>query len=109
MNPSDPTDEGFLGGTPLGREFWRGHRGCGASGSKAFGLFCQKALQSQAHASTPRSAGQPSTGGAKKASEVKAEVYLAVRNAVRWASPHTVLLTPRSHTAGRPPGTATPR
>lgn len=87
MNPSDPTDEGFLGGTPLGREFWRGHRGCGASGSKAFGLFCQKALQNQAQ-STPRSASQPGPGGAKKASEVKAEVYLAVRNAVRWASSH---------------------
>lgn len=43
VNPNDKSDEGFLGGTILGREFWRGHRGCGAAGALAFKLYCQKA------------------------------------------------------------------
>lgn len=44
VNPHDPEDEGFLGGTVLGREFWRGHRGCGVAGAEAFRTQCVKAI-----------------------------------------------------------------
>lgn len=115
VNPYDPADDGFLGGTLLGREFWRGHRGCGAPGARAFQLFCQKAGQALAtpvlppppNASTPHSplapsvppspypqastSAQPISAGnasAKKgpAGTVRAEVYVTVRNAIRVAS-----------------------
>lgn len=98
MNPADPRDEGFLGGTPLGREFWRGHRGCGAAGARAFQLFCQQAAaappaqervqeRAQAHDARPAAVLAAGNTGVKKspAGAVKAEVYLAVRNAVRSA------------------------
>ncbi|KAI9455994.1 hypothetical protein F5148DRAFT_1002144 [Russula earlei] len=35
VNPNDTEDEGFLGGSPLGREFWRSLRGGGMAGVKA--------------------------------------------------------------------------
>lgn len=112
VNPHDPADDGFLGGTLLGREFWRGHRGCGAPGARAFQLFCQKAGQALTtpvlppppNTNTPHSplapsvppspypqastSAQPISAGnasAKKgpAGTVRAEVYVTVRNAIR--------------------------
>ena len=50
MDPYDPHGEGFLGGTLLGREFWRGHRGCGAAGARAFQVFCRKSQLGTAYA-----------------------------------------------------------
>ncbi|KAI0303751.1 hypothetical protein B0F90DRAFT_1319989 [Multifurca ochricompacta] len=35
INPNDADDEGFLGGTTLGREFWRSLRGGGTAGAKS--------------------------------------------------------------------------
>lgn len=100
VNPNDPKDEGFLGGTLLGREFWRGHRGCGAPGAQAFKLFCQKSTshidnQQQTHVPSsvrqflpelPAVAVQPTKKGT--ASALKSDVYASVRHAIR--SGHSV-------------------
>ncbi|KZT00803.1 uncharacterized protein LAESUDRAFT_816334 [Laetiporus sulphureus 93-53] len=92
VNPTDLSDEGFLGGTLLGREFWRCHRGCGTAGAKAFQHECVKALQMKAQSSMhgnmealPPLVNAPQQ---KKgpAGTLKAEVYSSVRNAIRTAS-----------------------
>lgn len=92
VNPRDATDEGFLGGTTMGREFWRGHRGCGAAGARAFQAQCMRS----AHGSMRNPAVGTSTdapaviniASQKKgpASSLKAEVYASIRNAIRAAS-----------------------
>ncbi|GJE88642.1 hypothetical protein PsYK624_047250 [Phanerochaete sordida] len=102
VNPGDPSDQGFLGGTLLGREFWRGYRGCGEPGARAFREYCTNAsatptavpwASTSAREPTPQPAAapgvQPAGGAALRkspANALKAEVYLAVRTAVRAAS-----------------------
>lgn len=84
VNPYDPADEGFLGGTVLGREFWRGYRNCGVAGARAFKAHCAKALEDQSHRSVVPQQPPPSIAQKKgPASELKKEVYAAVRNALR--------------------------
>ena len=94
VNPNDAADEGFLGGTLLGREFWRGHRGCGAPGAQAFKLFCKTWMaqmddQYRSHASTASQSlpavavPQSQVSKRSNASAVKSEVYASVRHAVR--------------------------
>lgn len=95
VNPYDEKDAGFLGGTILGREFWRGHRGCGAAGAQAFKIYCQTAAtrtqertsSTQSYLSSTFSAHvpPPTTNPTKRetASGIKAEVYASVRNAIR--------------------------
>ncbi|KAH8099927.1 hypothetical protein BXZ70DRAFT_894022, partial [Cristinia sonorae] len=92
VNPSNPTDTGFLGGTIKGRNFWQGHRGCGAAGAQAFRL-------SSVAATPPPSVVDPIpiaktlVGNDVKplpkktaAMNLKAEVYSNMRTAVRNAS-----------------------
>ena len=114
VNPNDEADKGFLGGTTLGREFWRGHRGCGAAGAQAFKLFCQKATNPEFSTlnvtqvlQQPQSDAVPSVGvfpypanvsttmianphsnvpKKNQASVIKAEVYASIRNAIRYVS-----------------------
>lgn len=93
VNPCDPADEGFLGGTVLGREFWRGHRGCGVAGARAFQVQSMKAREEEsAHNPMARVLlDQPAMVNIppqKKgpASSLKAEVYTGVRNAIRSIS-----------------------
>ncbi|KAI0049807.1 hypothetical protein FA95DRAFT_1537571 [Auriscalpium vulgare] len=83
VDPSDPDHDGFLGGTELGREFWRGMRGGGATGTKAF-----KAHAVAARHSTSPIVAQTAAFPLKRetAHQVKADVYAAVRNALRSAS-----------------------
>ncbi|KAJ7035085.1 hypothetical protein C8F04DRAFT_1100041, partial [Mycena alexandri] len=80
VDPSDPAGSGFLGGSVSGREYWRGHRGGGDAGAKAF-----KVPLSQERASSSKT---PSTPIAKVASarSLKADLYDGVRNALRSAS-----------------------
>ncbi|KAI0331925.1 hypothetical protein GY45DRAFT_1321749 [Cubamyces sp. BRFM 1775] len=98
VDVGDPDDGGFLGGTLLGREFWRGHRGCGLSGAKAFKARCKPTSAWHAPAATPsittispafRPAPPPApqASGAKcTARELKATLYSAMRDALRAAS-----------------------
>lgn len=99
VNPRDPDHKGFLGGTLVGREFWRGHRGCGDPGAQAFKLFCntssggRHATTSGINLPTP----VPSAGTLSQTSDMtpitkkgpagslKAGVYSSVRNALRYA------------------------
>ncbi|OCH94355.1 hypothetical protein OBBRIDRAFT_140424 [Obba rivulosa] len=87
VNPHDPADEGFLGGTLLGREFWRGYRNCGVVGARAFKAHCVKALETQnRHTVAPYPPDSSLVQKKGPASELKKEVYAAVRNALRAAS-----------------------
>lgn len=102
IDPSDQDDVGFLGGTVQGREFWRGHRGCGAAGAEAFKaryMRTQQKLPSYrlspiSHPPTLTHSGlQPPPppiteapymkGGAR---ELKTELYAAFRDALRSVS-----------------------
>nr|GAT60727.1 predicted protein [Mycena chlorophos] len=76
----DPTedgtnDPGFLGGSVVGREYWRGMRGGGEPGARAFKSHCVKAFQ----------ASSPSTS-TTNARTIKSTLYDAVRTALRTAS-----------------------
>lgn len=104
INPKDPKDEGFLGGTLLGREFWRNHRGCGSTGAQAFRFYCSKAVESPATTSqitqqTPYISTQPSPSSnvaaptpKSPANITKSEVYTAFRNAIRYTVTQGVVL-----------------
>ncbi|THH20728.1 hypothetical protein EW146_g685 [Bondarzewia mesenterica] len=87
VDPEDPSDNGFLGGTRLGREFWRGLRGGGESGTNAF-----KAKAMSVHSSTglseseSLSASGPSGSKKVSAHQLKADVYAAFRMALRNTS-----------------------
>ena len=91
VDPNDPADEGFLGGTIKGREFWRGHRGCGVAGAQAFKAQC---LRAQTQLATPTTMVTPlpitvppsASGSVRKktqAREVKTELYGAMRDSLR--------------------------
>lgn len=87
VDPTDPTDNGFLGGTVLGREFWRGLRNGGVNGAKAFKM---QAMSS--HSPTLESFHDhhqaPSTSMDKRtpAQRLKSEVYAGIRTALRMVS-----------------------
>ncbi|KAK7691067.1 hypothetical protein QCA50_006170 [Cerrena zonata] len=97
-NPKDSKDEGFLGGTLLGRDFWRNHRGCGSTGAQAFKLYCSKVIKIPVTTSPisqqmpyntaqpPQTSGVTSSTSKSPANVVKAEVYTAFRNAIRLTS-----------------------
>ncbi|GBE88403.1 hypothetical protein SCP_1302180 [Sparassis crispa] len=95
VNPFDPEDKGFLGGTLQGREFWRGHRGCGEAGAEAFKAQCLKASEERTRSSYVASTPVPAPNVQKTtvvprqkgpASSLKRDVYASVRNAIRAAS-----------------------
>ncbi|KAI0359858.1 hypothetical protein OH77DRAFT_873452 [Trametes cingulata] len=101
VDPNDQTDEGFLGGTVQGREFWRGHRGCGAAGAQAFKARCTRTAQAFQAYATPVAAIDPmlfptpplsqapvitASKGSGSARELKTELYAAMRDALRAAS-----------------------
>lgn len=100
VNPNDPADEGFLGGTVIGREFWRGHRGCGTAGAQAFKLHCKNVTTGFAPINdAPAIPPLPITGNVGPqsllvpqrkgpASSIKAEVYANVRAALRYVPPY---------------------
>ncbi|PPQ66228.1 hypothetical protein CVT24_000340 [Panaeolus cyanescens] len=103
VNPSDPTDMGFLGGSLLGREFWRGLRSGGEQGARAFKTTCINRLPknpsshpfnqstSQVTSSTPSPAPTPSVSLASKSGpskSLKTELYESVRTALRAVSGH---------------------
>jgi len=88
VDPFDPSDDGFLGGTTTGREFWRGLRSGGASGALAFKEHCRRSYDPQPSKAGTPPVSAPAISKSKKtpASLLKSEVYAAVRAALRKAS-----------------------
>jgi len=88
VDPSEPSESGFLGGSVIGREFWRGLRGGGEGGARAFKAHSINHLQRQPASKntehiTKSSSLPPKGGGARS---LKNELYESVRNALRSAS-----------------------
>ncbi|KAK7033146.1 hypothetical protein R3P38DRAFT_2921007 [Favolaschia claudopus] len=91
VDPSDPISSGFLGGSVLGREFWRGQRGGGDAGAKAFKLHCFKntpppSTPENAQASSSKLSARPPLPKVSSSRSMKADLYEAVRKALRSAS-----------------------
>ena len=84
VNPNDAEDEGFLGGSSLGREFWRSLRGGGTAGAKALKSLAISTLQNSTP--SPQAAlhgtGVPSRPR-ETAHSLKSEVYARVRTLLR--------------------------
>ena len=90
VDPTEPSDGGFLGGSVVGREFWRGLRGGGEHGAKAFKAHCNAHLQNTVTdrgTSQPPTAGRrfstPSLSNAASAKSIKNELYEGARSALR--------------------------
>jgi hypothetical protein len=84
INPNDPDDEGFLGGSSLGREFWRSLRGGGTAGAKALKSLAISTLQNSTSSSQValHGTGTPSRQR-ETAHSLKSEVYARVRTSLR--------------------------
>lgn len=85
---NNPDDGGFLGGSIMGREFWRGLRGGGEAGAKAFKAHCLRELDIDHITSVPRDDGSSSRSSsvpAKRppAKSLKNDLYDSVRKALR--------------------------
>jgi hypothetical protein len=72
---------GFLGGTVAGREFWRGSRGGGEAGAKAFKAFCHKETKDSFPGDVSQKKG--SVTPAVNAGMLKADLYNEMRSALR--------------------------
>lgn len=84
INPNDTEDEGFLGGSSLGREFWRSLRGGGTAGAKALKSLAISAFQNSTLSSQAalHGTGIPSRQR-ETAHSLKSEVYARVRTLLR--------------------------
>ncbi|KAF8071896.1 hypothetical protein FPV67DRAFT_1483087 [Lyophyllum atratum] len=91
VDPHNPTDMGFLGGSVVGREFWRGLRGGGELGAKSFKVHCLRDLESQPSPPFSREEGPSSrassvTAKLPPARSLKNDLYDSVRKALRSVS-----------------------
>ena len=83
INPNDAEDEGFLGGSSLGREFWRSLRGGGLAGVKAMKSLAISTLQDSASSNfSLHGTGIPSRQK-ETAHSLKSDVYARVRSLLR--------------------------
>lgn len=83
INPNDAEDEGFLGGSSLGREFWRSLRGGGLPGVKALKSLAISTLQDSNL--SLHGTGIPSRQK-ETAHSLKSDVYARVRTLLRSTS-----------------------
>ncbi|KAF8896335.1 hypothetical protein BD779DRAFT_1495273 [Infundibulicybe gibba] len=88
VDPSNMTDQGFLGGSLSGREFWRGLRGGGESGAKSFKLQCVKDQLGNTAPSSDQVAANILPPGPKHvpSRSLKAELYESMRRSLRSVS-----------------------
>ncbi|KAG5352885.1 hypothetical protein C0989_012275 [Termitomyces sp. Mn162] len=92
VDPVNHSDGGFLGGTVVGREFWRGMRNGGDAGAKAFKAHCFRDLESHPppvpHEDQPLSSSNaaPIPPKLPPARSLKTELYDGVRRALRTVS-----------------------
>ncbi|KAF9030993.1 hypothetical protein BDZ89DRAFT_949195 [Hymenopellis radicata] len=80
VDPTDPAMDGFLGGSWLGRDFWRNLRTGGDSGAKAFKGQCVKHLQATGSQTGESSA---TSSHSTPAHALKSELYDKVRTSLR--------------------------
>lgn len=87
VNPNDAEDEGFLGGSSLGKEFWTSLRGGGTAGAKALKSLAISTFQDPylPSTSTLHGTGMPSRQR-ETAHSLKSEVYARVRTLLRATS-----------------------
>jgi hypothetical protein len=84
INPNDAEDEGFLGGSSLGREFWRSLRSGGLAGVKALKSLAISTLQeSSSFNFSLHGTGIPSRQK-ETAHSLKSDVYARVRALLRY-------------------------
>ncbi|KAG6842348.1 hypothetical protein C0991_010638 [Blastosporella zonata] len=89
VDPVSPSDKGFLGGTVVGREFWRGLRGGGDAGAKGFKAHCVRDLESSnppIPRQDPPATIPPAQPKLPPARSLKTELYDGVRKALRTVS-----------------------
>ncbi|KAG5643012.1 hypothetical protein DXG03_001750 [Asterophora parasitica] len=100
VDPNDPSDMGFLGGSIVGREFWRGMRFGGEAGAKTFKAQCLRELESQSappfgREEAPSSRASSVSAKGPPAKSVKNTLYENVRKALsgvrtaemKWTNP----------------------
>ncbi|EJD06691.1 uncharacterized protein FOMMEDRAFT_102558 [Fomitiporia mediterranea MF3/22] len=83
---ADNTDEGFLGGTTVGREYWRGLRNGGATGARNFKEFCRKSSGSQSGVQAPVLALTSASSKQTPAGTMKNNLYVEMRSRLRAVS-----------------------
>ncbi|KAH9178177.1 hypothetical protein EDB89DRAFT_1929673 [Lactarius sanguifluus] len=87
INPNDAEDEGFLGGSSLGKEFWTSLRGGGTAGAKALKSLAISTFQDPSLPPTPTFHGTGIPSRQKEtAHSLKSEVYARVRTLLRATS-----------------------
>ncbi|KAH9068412.1 hypothetical protein EDB83DRAFT_2222701 [Lactarius deliciosus] len=87
INPNDAEDEGFLGGSSLGKEFWTSLRGGGTAGAKALKSLAISTFQDPSLPPTPTFHGTGIPSRQKEtAHSLKSEVYARVRTLLRPTS-----------------------
>jgi hypothetical protein len=86
VDTSETSDSGFLGGSVVGREFWRGLRGGGEAGARAFKAYSINHLQRQPTSGNTVHVSKRSTPPPKRglAKSLKNELYESVRHALRY-------------------------
>jgi len=80
-----------LGGSLVGREFWRGFRGGGETGARSFKIHCTTQLRSKeecidgtsTQTTVPSRLSIPSAPKAYHAKSLKNDLYESVRSALR--------------------------
>jgi hypothetical protein len=98
VDPFNPSDAGFLGGSVVGREFWRGFRGGGETGARSFKTHCTSQLRSKEErmdltSSQTTVSSRLSVPPAPKtyhAKSLKNELYEIVRSALRFVIPNVL-------------------
>lgn len=100
MDPSEPNAEGFLGGSLLGREFWRDLRNGGDPGARTFRHYCLKRsdedVTSSHNYNNDVPANQPVAGPSQPkqaAKSLKTELYDNMRKALRYAATSSADMT----------------
>lgn len=92
VNPGDELDDGFLGGTDAGREFWLGMRNGGSIGLRNFKQYCKdnpsptttsSMRLPQDIANTIDMLEVPQTIKSTPAVALKNQLYVEMRNALR--------------------------
>ncbi|KAI9439967.1 hypothetical protein H4582DRAFT_1564071 [Lactarius indigo] len=87
INPNDAEDEGFLGGSSLGKEFWTSLRGGGTAGAKALKSLAISTFQDPSLPPAPTFHGTGIPSRQKEtAHSLKSEVYARVRTLLRATS-----------------------